>query len=307
MTNFSTNQVMQFYALEGVTAEVKKYPLEDAVVVVFKEGNEERVSDKIQNVMWGKLTTADALKKEYKKITITLDPAVEDAEGANVIAGEDYVVRVSYPEVAGLGVEGWTTKTAVAHAKKGMVPQDIYDALAADLKVALGTDGVLEVSATGGLTISPADATKFYKRGVRPVVIPEFEVYTNLITVDGDETAWAVKAEGKNDKSVVNGYRLADMEYFAMGERGDQYRMMGYPDVIDTEYKIDPKKGYDVLVVHYAYKGANEGDYKSEKDLIIAGATGSLDALAAALARDTKATFTKVDAAETVITPAEAE
>ena len=93
------------------------------------------------------------------------------------------------------------------------------------------------------------------------------------------------------------------MEYFAMGERGDQYRMMGYPDVIETEYLVDPAKEYDVLVVHYAYKGANEGDYKSEKDLVIAGVKGSLDTLAGKLSKATGATFTKVSTKEEVITP----
>ena len=283
MTNFSTNQVMQFYALEGVTASVKKYALEDATVVVFKEGDEDRVSDKIKNVMWGKLTTADALAKPYKKVTITAKSVTPD---------NDYVIRVSYPEVAGLGVEGWTTKTAVAHAVEGTTAEAVYTELAANLKKALGTDGVLEVSAEGGVNIFPADATKNYKRGVRPVVIPEFEVYTNLLE---DGTAWAEKEVGESDlPAVTGGYKLADMEYFAMGERGDQYRMMGYPDVIDTDYKIDPKKEYDVLVVHYAYKGANEGDYKSEKDLIIAGAKGSLDALAKAIETAVGVKFTKV-------------
>ena len=294
MTNFSTNQVMQFYALEGVTASVKKYALEDATVIIFKEGNEDRVSDKIKNVMWGKLTTADALAKPYKKVTITAKSVTPD---------NDYVIRVSYPEVAGLGVEGWTTKTAVAQAVEGTTPEAVYTELAANLKKALGTDGVLEVSAEGGVNIFPADATKNYKRGVRPVVIPEFEVYTNLLE---DGTAWAEKEVGESDlPAVTDGYKLADMEYFAMGERGDQYRMMGYPDVIETEYKIDPKKEYDVLVVHYAYKGTNEGDYKSEKDLIIAGAKGSLDELAGKLSKETGAIFTKVDTNETVIAPIE--
>ena len=130
MTNFSTNQVMQFYALEGVTAEVKPYELENATVVTFTKGDESRVSDKLQNVMWGKLTTADALKKVGKKVTITTD---------KVVKGQDYVVRVSYPEVGGLGVEGWTTKVAVAHAKT-TAATDIYK------EIVLGYDSVVKLS-----------------------------------------------------------------------------------------------------------------------------------------------------------------
>ena len=296
MTNFSTNQVMQFYALEGVTAEVKPYVLEDAVVITFTKDEETRVSDKIQNVMWGKLTTAEALKKAGKKITIT---------AAKAIAGQDYVVRVSYPEVGGLGVEGWTTKTAVAHAKTDAV-EDIYTDIVASLKVALGTDGVLTVKNESGIVIEPANVTKFYKRGVRPVVIPDFKIETNLVVVEGEETAWAAQTVAESTTAVVtSGYKVADMEYFAMGERGDQYRMAGYPDVIETEYLVDPTKEYDVLVVHYAYKGTNDTSYNSEKDLIIAGAKGALDELAGKLSKATGAIFTKVDTKEEVITPIE--
>lgn len=293
--NFSTNQVMQFYVADA-TATVEKY-LDGSVVVKFPlEGGEYRVSDKIENVIWGKLTTADALAKPYKKVTVTMTEVVE---------GADYIVRVSYPEVAGLGIEGWTTKTAVAHAKKGDTTEVILKALVENLKDALAADGVLEVMYNSGIVINAADVTKNYKRGIRPVILPDFKVETNLVNDEGEYVAWATKTAGTTGTTVKDGYALAEMEYFAMGERGDQYRGIAFPDAIETEYKVDPKAEYDVLTIHYAYKGANEGDYKSEKDLIIVGAKGSLDALAADLARDTKATFTKVTTSETVITPAE--
>ena len=294
MTNFSTNQVIQFYALEGVTAEVKPYELENAAVITFTKGDESRVSDKLQHVMWGKLTTADALKKTGKKVTITAN---------KVVKGQDYVVRVSYPEIGGLGVEGWTTKVAVAHAKT-TVAADIYTEIVKNLKEAFDVDGVLTVSNASGIVIEPAAVTKYYKRGVRPIIIPDFKVETNLVVEGNEDIDWATQTVAESAVAVVtSGYRVADMEYFAMGERGDQYRMIGYPDVIETEYLVDPAKEYDVLVVHYAYKGANEGDYKSEKDLIIAGAKGSLDTLAGKLSKATGATFTKVSTKEEVITP----
>ena len=65
------------------------------------------------------------------------------------------------------------------------------------------------------------------------------------------------------------------MEYFAMGERGDEYRMAAYPNHIITDYKIDPAKNYDVYNIHYSYKGYNTQSHKSEKDLIIAVTAGT--------------------------------
>ena len=291
MTNFSTNQVMQFYVVPSYEEGAIKTYLDGSVVVNVGTEAEPRFTDKIENVMWGKLTSADALKKAYKEVSITL--------AGEVVPGENYVVRVSYPEVAGLGVEGWTTKTAVAHAKKDTTATDIYAEIAEALNKAFEADGVLEATGKGGIKVTAADVTKNYKKGLRPVSIPEFNVTVNTITVDGEEADWATVTEAKSERALSGTYKLSDMEYFAMGERGDQYRMAGFPDVIETEYKItDYTKEYDVLIVHFAYKGANEGDYKSEKDLVLVGTKGSLNSWAQGLSTATGVTFTKVTVEE---------
>ena len=64
------------------------------------------------------------------------------------------------------------------------------------------------------------------------------------------------------------GKLAADYEYFFHGERGDQYRMVGWPDYIPTSYMVDTTKEYDFVQIHYAYVGPNESCQKSEKDLV---------------------------------------
>lgn len=61
----------------------------------------------------------------------------------------------------------------------------------------------------------------------------------------------------------------ADLEYFSMGERGDYYRMVGFPNTIHTEYMVNPNalNGYDMINIHYAYTGSNHAVQKSEKDI----------------------------------------
>jgi hypothetical protein len=70
---------------------------------------------------------------------------------------------------------------------------------------------------------------------------------------------------------IVNSKLIADYEYFYMGERGDQYRMVGFPNYIPTTYLVDPtaKYGYDTIAIHFAYVGANHSVQKSEKDITI--------------------------------------
>jgi hypothetical protein len=74
--------------------------------------------------------------------------------------------------------------------------------------------------------------------------------------------------------TIPNGKLTADYEYFFHGERGDQYRMMGWPDYIPTEYMVDPTKTYDYLQIHYSYIGSNESCQKSEKDITFVVETG---------------------------------
>lgn len=281
MTNFSTNQVMQFYVADTVTPI--SYKNEKAFKISFPSLG--ITSDKIENVEWATLTKAAKLQPKAKKMTVTF--------AGDVVIGEDYAVKVSYPEVGGAGVESWTTKTAVAHAGKGATKETVVAELIAQLTKILGVDEVLTVAPVeGGFAITANVANVKYERGIRPIAIPDFNVTVNQITDEGELTNWANLDANQQipvesvDTGLTSGYKLADMEYFAMGERGDEYRMAAYPNHIITDYKIDPAKNYDVYNIHYSYKGYNTQSHKSEKDLIIAVTAGTtLSALATELTK----------------------
>ena len=55
-----------------------------------------------------------------------------------------------------------------------------------------------------------------------------------------------------------------------MGERGDQYRKIGFPNDIETKGLVDPTKNYDVFEIHYSFSDTGVNSYKTEKDLTIA-------------------------------------
>ena len=266
MTNFSTNQVLQFYVADTTLNVVKSA---DGNIMYLEAKDKSFRTDNLTNVM-SITRVSGAHLKTGKRVVLTSKEAIK---------GQDYVVRVSYPEVGGLGVEGWTTKTAVAHATSTAV-SDLYNDLGKILKKALEVDGVLECSySESGVAISSVFDSKMYKRGVRPLCVADFKVSTNLIEDEdtGVELDWGVQTVTNGVVELPNGYKYADMEYFAMGERGDQYRMMGYPDVIDTDYKVDKNKEYEATIVHYAYTGANDTSYKSEKDLVIVYENNNFD------------------------------
>lgn len=292
MMNFSTNQVMQFYVLDGTTTPSKVDYIDGGVAVkLTKADGQIATTDKIDNVKFGKLTAAAALNMPLKSATVTVSTVVE---------GANYALRVKYPEVYGLGLEGWTTKTAVYTCKSGDTASKIAENLAAQLSVSLEADGILAASATGAvITIICNNPVANWKRGVRPTVLPSFEVSISPVVKD-DKTLvddWAAIAESTS--GIVNGsYKLADMEYFAMGERGDQYRYADYLNALDTVYGITPSASaaYNVLVVHYSTKGANQNSHDSEKDLIIVSTNYShLETIADAIKTACGGAFTEID------------
>ena len=69
---------------------------------------------------------------------------------------------------------------------------------------------------------------------------------------------------------------LANLEYFAAGERGDYYRGAFWPNDCPFVQAIDMSKTYDVLTVEYFWSGDAEDVQKSPRMIQVAGTvTGS--------------------------------
>ena len=107
-----------------------------------------------------------------------------------------------------------------------------------------------------------------WRLGVMAQTPVYFTVQPVAVMVNGDERIWATVTEGTNG-TIGNGKKIADLEYFCMGERGDMYRGIGFPHNIVTTYLVDPTKTYYTFDIHYAYVGNNESVQKSEKDITI--------------------------------------
>ena len=107
-----------------------------------------------------------------------------------------------------------------------------------------------------------------WRLGVMAQTPVYFTVQPVAVMVNGDERIWATVTEGTNG-TIGNGKKIADLEYFCMGERGDIYRGVGFPNNIPTTYLVDPTVKYNVIDIHYAYVGSNESVQKSEKTITL--------------------------------------
>jgi hypothetical protein len=225
------------------------------------------------------------LAHQQKAMLVTLNSSVSSTP----ISGQDYLVRVVINNAFGMGTNNKYFKYGVAHATKNTSASDLYKQLAESLyinfsreystfvNIGLKTSSGISwltsktapsVTATG-LVIEEASQVKDWKRGKFQMDYVNFEVYTGNITVDGVEENWGNKEQIDSVNSISNGYDIADLEYFCMGERGDIYRGIGYPNNFDTEYLVVPSKTYNVLDIDYYQEGEGVQNLQSPSVLTI--------------------------------------
>lgn len=296
---FSTNQVRQLYvATELAEGTAHVLATDDAGTIALKTDNAKSHmyfehkgaggltrSDliSIDNVLYAKATPASALARKLKKVTVTLDTTVN---GGNPIAGQDYILRIVFRQYLGMSDEDQYQKYGMVHAYAGMSASDFYKVLAISLAKNFSREliplvkfkiGSTEVTANTKIDDITETATNLvieeveqpWTIGVQEQVPVYFEVYPTTVLFNADERVWGKAEKGDTTISINDGHIIADLEYFCMGERADQYRNIGWPNSIPTKLLVDPTKPYHVLDIHYAYTGSNECVQKSEKTITI--------------------------------------
>ena len=256
-------------------------------------------SDKIDiaNIMYTKATPSDAMAHKLVRYSVTLDTNVANA----LVAGQNYILKLAFRQYIGLSEEDQYFKYGEVIAKSGMTASDFYKKMAISLaknlenktestplvniyltsavastEVPSATE-VLVTSATKESDLAATDYDQIiieeteqpWVLGMMPQAFIPFTPQSLPITVNGEDRPWGVVTVVTPVKTVPNGHLIADLEYFCMGARGDIYRGMGYPNIINTTYLVDPSAIYDVLDIHYFYTGSNESVQKSEKTITL--------------------------------------
>ena len=263
----------------------------------------------IKNILYAKATDADDMAHELKAVTVTLDSEVNagaPVAGQDYIlrivfkqyvgmSDEDQYFKYGMVHAyAGMDADEFYKVLALSIAKnfsREVVPLIKIEvhSTATKSKGGFDSNGYMVVTSTTkdngkSDTTNPYYATDTLVTDIDSIRITEVEqpwrlgvmaqtpVYFTVqsvpVTVNGDEIHWATLTEGTSG-SISNGKLIADLEYFCMGERGDIYRGVGFPNSIPTKYMVDASKKYYVLDIHYAYVGSNEAVQKSEKDITI--------------------------------------
>ena len=288
MAVFSTNQNRQFYvankfvdATTGVKNKgeitVKSFGDIDKEVYFQVVGPDTVLrSDRIpvKNINYVKAVKAVDMAVPLKKVTVTLDTNVNSG---NLIVGQDYILRINLRQFYGMSDEDQYFKDAAVHATKGMTAQQFYEAMAKSLNLCFSR----EVNATKdsnpylkftgsstGLVIE--ELPQPWHLGTEAQERVLFDVVPTTVWDGVDDLIWGKQVVANSDTKLGNGKKIADLEYFCLGERGDQYRKIGFPNDIETVGMVDPTKDYDLLEIHYAFTDEGVDSYRSEKDITIA-------------------------------------
>lgn len=288
MSVFSTRQNRQFYVanklITGATAlankgEMKVKSIGDIEKEVYFEilGPDTVLkSDYIQvkNIAAAKAIKAVDMETPMKKVLVTLDSSVN---GGVPIVGQDYILRINLRQFYGMSDQDQYFKDAAVRAVKGMTAKQFYEAMEKALNLCFSREVGANAKSNPYLTFSSnasglviEEKPQSWHLGTEAQGRVYFDVVPTTVYDGTTDLIWGSVAEQTATTKIGNGKKIADLEYFLLGERGDQYRKIGWPNDVETVGMVDPTKTYDVFEIHYAFTDTGVNSYKSEKDITIA-------------------------------------
>ena len=294
MAVFSTNQNRQLYVVKKVVTTEPK-DLGDLKVGSVTVGDKKQLFFKymghgglmrtdlidIPSVCYARVTKKEELQRKLRKAVIQLDP---NLNSGNPIAGQDYIVRILIHNYLAPGDANVGIKHGAVHAVTGMTPAQFYQKLAKSLEMNFSREVqpllTFKATATG---VEVTEVEQPYVVGFRSQEFVNFEVIATTVRYQGDDVVWSKR--GDDDKIAItdtttvvgDGSKIADLEYFCMGERGDQYRdWVAMPQKLPVKYMVDPTKEYDILDMHYYFSDTGMNNQKSEKDITFVSETTSV-------------------------------
>ena len=304
----SENQVRHIYVASGANKSSEDYaPVAasaftadgDFAIALTKDGNDLFLQHRgkggltrsdlipVCNILYANATAEADMEKPLKTATIAGVPAT--------LPKGTYIVRITINNYVGMSDEDTYFKYGQVTSNGNMSAAQFYQAMKTSLEKNMSRETVKMFDITGGTSnVVITEVEQPWELGTMARTGVNFEV--ELVANDDNYEAvrvnnvttydWGTVTMGEAATKLKNSKDIADMEYFCMGERGDFYRGINWPNNIKTKYMVNAESatGYAVLDIHYAYVGANESVQKSEKTITIVSEDSSkLDAIIAAI------------------------
>nr|DAE39638.1 MAG TPA: Structural protein [Crassvirales sp.] len=228
----------------------------------------------VKNITAAKAIKAVDMETPMKKVLVTLDSSVN---GGTPVVGQDYILRINLRQFYGMSDQDQYFKDAAVRAVKGMTAKQFYEAMEKALNLCFSREVGANAKSNPYLAFSSSAAglvieekPQSWHLGTEAQERVYFDVVPTTVYDGTTDLIWGSVAEQTATTKIGNGKKIADLEYFLLGERGDQYRKIGWPNDVETVGMVDPDKTYDVFEIHYAFTDTGVNSYRSEKDITIA-------------------------------------
>lgn len=279
----STSQVRQLYVVTGLTDSTPT--TEGNIQVKATAGNKEVYflhkgkgglvhSDLIPVKLIRSLTqTAYAkmhTKLKSKTITISDTP----------IVGQTYDIKLTFRNYIGMGDEDTTVRVAAKTVKSSMTNAQLATALKDALEANMAGENLCSLSVASNV-ITVTEVEQPWELGKFPVAVIPFEVTLGTIVENGvTHNEWGTVAAGDDTTANDAIKKLADLEWFCMGDRASQDRQGG-PYALESKMMINMGTTYDVINICYAFQGEGVSAQFSEKQLHLLVPAGNTTIMAA--------------------------
>ena len=279
----STSQVRQLYVVTGLADSTPT--TEGNIQVKATAGNKEVYflhkgkgglvhSDLIPVKLIRSLTqTAYAkmhTKLKSKTITISDTP----------IVGQTYDIKLTFRNYIGMGDEDTTVRVAAKTVKSSMTNAQLATALKNALEANMAGENLCSLSVASNV-ITVTEVEQPWELGKFPVAVIPFEITLGTIIENGvTHNEWGTVAEGSTSTANDAIKKLADLEWFCMGDRASQDRQGG-PYALESKMMINMGSTYDVINICYAFQGEGVSAQFSEKQLHLLVPAGNTTILAA--------------------------
>ena len=321
--NFNTNQTRHFYVAAKIAtqADPKDYDNLDIklghsdtgeMYFFYKnaDGDVTRTdSFKKDSIKYVTKTTASDLAKKLLMAEIEADTNVIDFGSTSSFIGKTLTVKITFQGVFDYDESNSiTTVASIVGNATNLADSKIFAKyLAVEIAKTLPKNDpkypMLKVFYNSGEVTKDTDVSDLSGNATKVILVQGLPKYVRgklscepvpfSVASSVDEEPFlkadsvVLKPSNVSGNTVVpNRFILADLEYFAQGERGDVYRGYLYPNDYEVTYAINPAlatsnpaDSYDVLNIEYFWAGNAENIQKSPRLLQIAAPTAVISDL----------------------------
>lgn len=254
----------------------------------------------VNNLDYLKVMGSKDLLTPLKSVEVTLDG---DINSGAPIVGQDYVLGITFRQWIGMSDQDVYYKDVAVHVTSTIdTAKKLFDAMVVELNKAFSrevgatasSNPYLSFTAVAAVDAVPAKLVitekpqEDYSIGTEAQERVYFDVNPTTVLSGSEDVIWgkvtdvtpakytystdhwipnASLTAGTN--ALGNGVQIADLEHFCLGERGDQYRNVGWPNVVTTEGLANPTLQYIVVEIHHAFTDTGVNSYRGEKDITI--------------------------------------